>query len=115
MTAWLSTLPQNVNMNGYQEEPVDNTIRSSMSYGPDKIRRRTTSVIFNCVMPMVLTTAQTALLDTFYYTTLEQVGTFTWKNHRTQAAATYRFRSPPVYQTLGKGLWSTALQLELLP
>lgn len=115
MTAWLSTLPQDAIMSGYEEKPVENTIRSAMSYGPDKVRRRVTAEIFQCAIPLILTTAQTQLLDTFYYTTLEVVGTFTWKNHRTQAAATYRFLSAPVYKPIGNGKWQTVLALELLP
>jgi len=115
MTDWPATLPQDTLGPGYSEEPVENTIRSSMSYGPDKVRRRATAEIFKYQIPLVLTTAQTSTLDTFYYTTLECTGTFDWKNHRTGASATYRFLSAPVYGPLGGGRWATTLALEILP
>lgn len=115
MTAWPASLPQNALMGGYVEEPLDTAIRSGMSYGPDKVRRRTTAVIRRVVIPLRMTTAQVSALETFYYTTIQVSGVFDWVNHRTLAAAVYRFLRPPAYQPYGGGWWLVNLDLEILP
>lgn len=115
MTAWPATLPQDCLMAGYVEEPQDTAIRSAMSYGPDKVRRRTTAVITRIQIPMRMSTAQVALLDTFYYDTIQVTGVVDWIHHRTRASAQYRFLAPPKRQPYGGGYWAVLMDMELLP
>lgn len=115
MTAWPASLPQDALMDGYLEEPLDTAIRSGMSYGPDKVRRRTTAVIRRVVIPLRMSTAQVSALETFYYTTIQVTGVVDWINHRTRAAAEYRFLRPPQYQPYGAGFWAVQLEMEILP
>ena len=115
MTAWPASLPQNVLLSGYTEEPLDTAIRSGMSYGPDKVRRRTTAAITKVQVQMRMTTAQVSALETFYYDTIQVSGVVDWIHHRTRAAAEYRFLSPPRFRPYGRGYWGVTLDLELLP
>jgi len=115
MTAWPASLPQDTLKDGYREEPLDTAIRSGMSYGPDKVRRRTTTVIRRVTIPLRMTTAQVSALETFYYDTIQVSGVVDWINHRTRAAAEYRFLSPPTYQPYGAGWWAVVLSMEILP
>lgn len=115
MTAWPASLPQDVLLGGYSEAPQDTAIRSAVSYGPDKVRRRTTAVITHVTMKLRLTTAQVATLETFYNDTIQIAGPVDWIHHRTRAAAAYRFLSPPTFVPYGAGYWSATLEMELLP
>lgn len=115
MTAWPASLPQEPLLGGYQEIPQDTAIRSGMSYGPDKVRRRTTAVIRHITIRQRMTTAQVATLETFYYDTIQVSGVVDWIHHRTRAAAEYRFLAPPEYAPYGNGFWSVTMSLELLP
>ena len=115
MTAWPASLPQDALMSGYREESIDTAIRSGMSYGPDKVRRRTTAVIRQVVIPLRMTTAQVSTLETFYFDTIQVSGVVDWINHRTRAAAEYRFLAPPKYQPYGGGWWAVQLEMEILP
>lgn len=115
MTAWPSTLPQTPLRNGFSQSQQDNAIRSAMSYGPDKVRRRTTVAIKQVSVNLILSQSQVAELDTFYNTTLDVAGSFDWTDHVSGQSATYRFMQPPAYAPTGKQLWATSLQLEIVP
>lgn len=95
---------------------MPNVIRSDMDVGPAKVRRRYTATIKQYGLRMVLTKAQIATLETFIDSTLGGGAlTFDWVDHRTGAAATYRFIGRPAYQTIGAEYWSADMALELLP
>lgn len=115
MTAWPASLPQETLRAGYLEDPVDTAIRSPMGYGPDKVRRRTTTAITMFTLTLRMTTAQVATLDAFYYDTIKVSGVVDWIHHRTRASARYRFLSPPQYSPYGGGFWAVVLNLELIP
>lgn len=117
MASWPSTLPQSPLVRSLTETPPNDLIRTGMSVGPDKIRRRSTAGIRKFGMSIFLTKAQVQILDDFILSTLNG-GTdiFTWKNHRTDAAISLRFVSLPSYRVIGNGDFYTAgLSLEELP
>lgn len=115
MATWPTGLPQRPLADGFAESPQSNVVRSDMDVGPAKMRRRYTAEVRVYSMGLLLTTAQVVTLETFYYTTLGCVDPFDWIDHRTNAAASYRFRSPPSYSVAGPGYWRTTLDLEVLP
>ena len=117
MAAWPGTLPQSPLAKSLTETPPNDLIRTGMSVGPDKIRRRSTAGIRRFGMSIFMTKAQVGILDDFILSTLNGgVDTFTWKNHRTDVAATLRFISLPSYRVLGNGdYYSAGLSLEELP
>jgi hypothetical protein len=115
MAVWPATLPQRVLLGDFTESAEPNVIRTEMETGPAKLRRRYTAEVKVFQASLVLTTAQVALLDTFYDVTVGAVDPFDWVHHRTLAAVEYRFRGRPEYRPLGAGYWRTTLMLEILP
>ncbi len=115
MAIWPSGLPQRPLAEGFTESAVPSVVRTDMDVGPAKMRRRYTAEVRVYSMGLLLTTAQVATLETFYYTTLGCVDEFDWVDHRTGSTVSYRFRSPPQYGEAGPGYWRTVLDLEVLP
>ena len=116
MPAWPATLPQQLLVSGYDESPPDLALRTAMSTGPAKLRRRSTADVRPIGGAMVMTTAQVATLETFYVTTLVS-GTlsFTHDHPRTAVSSTFRFTAPPGYEALGAGEYHVTLGLEITP
>lgn len=115
MAAWPSSLPQTPLADGFTESRLSTVIRTETDVGPAKVRRRYTAEIRIVSMGLLLTSAQVATLETFYDSTLSGgVDPFDWVNHRTGAAASYRFRAPPAYTEAGApDYWQTVIDLEL--
>lgn len=116
MASWPTSLPQQVLLEGYQEQQLDISIRSSVDVGPEKVRPRYTAapVDFNC--SLVLTSTQCDALDAFYDATLN-FGTdrFDWTHPRTLAAVSMAFRARPGYQGIGSRYYRTQLSLRIWP
>ena len=112
MATWPPSLPQRVLLSDYVESADANVVRFETEYGPAKLRRRATRETGVYQIGMVLTTAQVATLETFYATTLGQVDPFDWIDHRTLAAAAYRFRARPEHRPVGGGFWHVTFTLE---
>lgn len=100
-----------------QETPPNNSIRSSMDRGPEKVRRRTTANVRPLTFTILLSKADTAVLDTFYNdTTYSGADAFTYTHPRTGAVVSARFTEPPQYQEVGGvGLYRSSISLEILP
>ena len=116
MAAWPSTLPQQLRLDGMQEQTVDVLLRSPMDAGPPKVRPLYRSAPVDIVGDMVMTTAQVATLETFFETTLNLgADSFDWTHPRTRAAATFMFAARPGYAAVGAGYWRVSLQLRIWP
>lgn len=93
--SWPSTLPQYLMASDYQEAFSTNSLETATDGGATKSRARFTrrADTFDCAM--IMTPAQVAILETFYYTTLAK-GTlpFAWVHPRTRAAMNFKFRTP---------------------
>lgn len=100
---WPVTLPQYVLEGGYQEQLQDQTIETQMEAGPAKIRRRFTKSLRRFQINLLMNSTQAAAFETFWQTTCRGGSIpFDWKNPRTQAAATMRFRNPaPQFSSVG--------------
>lgn len=114
---WPVTLPQLLRDEGFSEQPPDLSIRTSMSAGPAKVRRRQTATVRPFQARLTLTKAQVETLDVFYVTTLKSGSLrFDWVQPRTQAASDLRFTAPPRYSPAsGDVLFNAELSLEILP
>lgn len=115
MAAWTGTLPQNFQVQGYSEVGADNTIRTKMEVGPNKIRKRTTSNVRIVSGTMWLTPAQyTELRD--FYENIHEYGSLSFtKDDEHGINRTWRFVNPPVYSTVGPENWQVKLQIEEMP
>ena len=111
---WPGSLPSSPQWGG-GESRESNVIRSQNA-GPKKMRRRYTATSIIHQWPITLTAAQVATLETFFRTTLSEVGVFDGLNHpRSGAAMECRFRAAPAYSNIGPDAYRTVLQLEELP
>ena len=115
MPTWPAQLPPPA-LNSLQESPPNNTIRSQMDKGPDKVRRRTTANIRPIAFSMHLTEAQLEILDDFYTSdTFSGSESFTYTHPRTGLLCTARFREPPSYQEREGVVYNVGISLEILP
>jgi len=119
--AWPQSLPQKPLLNGLAEQAPNTLLRSNMETGPAKVRRRYTAGVRKFPVSFVLTEAQVATMDTFLQETLLGGALkFDWLHPRTGAAVTFRIipeseETLNTYTPLGRGYWSTSLQVEALP
>lgn len=99
-----------------QESPPNNTIRTSMDRGPDKVRRRTTANIRPLAFRVLLTKAQVETLDAFFLDdTFSGADSFTFVHPRTGDTVDARFVSPPSYTHKSAGFYEASISLEILP
>ena len=117
MNVWPATLPQRMDVDGYQESLGDGRLRSQSDAGPAKVRRRFSAVPRPLSVSTELTSAQLATFKTFVVTTLAggtlpfqmpaQSGTGTWI---VQFAQTM-----PGWTAIPGGRWRLSLDLVILP
>jgi hypothetical protein len=116
MPTWPTTLPQHPLLDRYSETAPETAIRTEMDSGPAKSRRRTSAGVRRISCVYLLDAAQTAALDAFFISaTAGGSVPFDMNHPRTAAAASFRFRKPPVYTPAGRGHYHAALDLEVLP
>lgn len=116
MASWPTSLPQLALLDGYQEQAVDNVIRSSVDQGPEITRPKYPATPVDFTFSLVLTSVQCTALDAFYDATLNfGTAAFDWLHPRTGVAASLTFRAPPGYQGVGGGYFRTTLALRVWP
>ena len=116
MTSWPTSLPQEVLVQGFQEQPQPQTLRSSMDAGPAKLRRRFSAKIVNYKFQLLLDATQKATLDVFHDATLAGGSLpFDWVDHIGGGARSYRFTKPPSYAASSPTAFAAQLELESLP
>jgi hypothetical protein len=109
---WPDELPGTLRLEGLSDTLGDNTIRSAVDAGPEKTRPRSTAAPDTVSGTMIVSTAQSVLLDTFYkQTTAGGALEFRWRHPRTGAEGYFRFKAPPSYTSAG-GLWIAKIEVE---
>lgn len=94
----------------------DNLIRSSVSIGPEKVRRRTTGVEASISATATLNGSQVSDLESFYNViTAGGSLSFDMIDPVTKEAKQARFAKPPEYSSIGAGTFKAKLQFTLLP
>jgi hypothetical protein len=114
MATWPAGLPQSFNGSGYTEDTSqeNQTIRTKMDAGPDKVRLQSTAGPRLVSGAMHMTTAQLATLDTFIGTTTNGgVDQFDFP-YRTGTTSS-RFLKMPKYKNKGNGFWDVSFSLEV--
>lgn len=114
---WPASLPKQGIFDGYSEQPPDLTVRTQMDAGPAKVRRRFQAGVRKVSAVMIMTRAQVATLETFFYTTLAGgTASFEIEHPRTCAIVVMRFTAPPgEYMRHGASNFRVPLQMEILP
>lgn len=118
---WPGGLPQKQFLRITMRTP-DNTIRTRMDSGPDKIRRKGTTRPIPIDIPMLIDGDQRATFDIFYDTTLKAGSLpFDWEDPRDDAIVEYRFLRSTTWvltdgdDTSTKRRWRGLLRLERMP
>lgn len=119
MADWPSTLPQQVYTDsGPSYSGQSNVIRTDMTTGPAKMRRRFTAISADVTVQLELSEAEIAILENFVKGTLGEVSTFNWTNPYNGNPAVYRFKegwSSVKLKWFGNDLWTVSMDLELMP
>jgi hypothetical protein len=117
---WPVSLPQHLEIDGFENAFPETVERTPMESGPAKQRRRFTAAPEPVKGAVILSNAQHATLKTFFKTTC--VGgaiAFDWVHPVTQGAATFRWKAPPRIMPLGQvgglAMVKASLDLEALP
>ena len=113
---WPPTLPQRFQYTNFTETAPASAIRTQMDTGPAKARQRFTAAPRPVKGQIRITFTQRQTLDDFFVTTLAG-GTlqFDWTHPISGAAATFRFKSEPQYQSDRRSLIMAQLDLEIMP
>lgn len=91
MALWPASLPQNVEISGYKEQPGAVVIRTQMDAGPAKQRRRSTARAKPITIQLQLDATQRAAFIAFHENDIADGAlSFTWVHPVTRAAATVR-------------------------
>jgi hypothetical protein len=114
---WPPGLPQNAQQDGYSERPPDTTVRSDVSVGPPKLRRRQTNTSYPVSARYIMTDSEVSTLRDFYVNTAANGSKkFDWPNPRTGNTVEAVFTGPPSWTPRNSGLYYTvSVELEVLP
>lgn len=106
---------------------MDNSIRTSVTVGPAKLRRRFTAVPETCKIRLMLMGDQLAVFHDFVWNQVQDVLPFEWFDFRDGSQATYRFpkgrgsytekydSSGGATDVYAKDMWVVDVELEKLP
>ena len=116
MATWPPTLPTSPLIEGWSETPPNLTLRSGNEVGVPRTRRRARKGVREMTWPMVLTLAQTEVLDVFF---INEGGhlSFDGLNHPRTGVAMPRVRIKEMtgYTYLGVDKLYVTVTLEILP
>lgn len=117
MATWPASLPQNLNVGGFQYSQQDQAIRTEMDAGPAFVRRRFTAAATQFSGVVYVDSTQHATFWTFYNSTINGgVDEFTWTHPIDGTSASVRFVGVPSVTPVQTGvLFALSMQLEILP
>lgn len=115
MAVWPAGLPTHQEIEGYEETPPELSIRSPMDVGPVKLRRRYSTGPTTWRGSLLVSQAQVATLLTFWRDTLAGGSlAFDWEHPRVGGVVSMRFVRQPMPRHRADGLWTVALEMEIL-
>lgn len=117
MAVYPSTLPRLDIVGVASFAGAQNTLRTSMAQGPDKVRRRSTAAPRPATMGHPgFTSEQMRAFFTFYETTTKHGALpFDMDDPIAGEVRSFRFTGPPEADPVGAAYWSITVPLEVLP
>lgn len=113
---WPSGMPQHIQTQGFNEKLPTNTLKSTMDYGPDKVRRKDVAAVTELQCQQILTREQRSTLILFFRDTLHDgARAFDWVHPVTRTPCEMRFTEAPSITPLGNTFFSASYKLEVLP
>ncbi len=115
MADWPATLPQKPQQDGFSSTKVDGRLRTSMSEGPEKVRRRFTAVPEILTCSFIFSPTQLSTFNTFFDDTLAGGSmTYLWDHPISDVNSVCRIKDMPVLSPKGLS-WQVAFTVEVLP
>jgi len=112
--SWPTTIPATAD--SWQEQDVDNILRTQTDAGPGKVRRKYTGVVSNISMNSVLTLEQVIALREFYRIDCQQGALrFSFPDPVTGVTTVYRWDGPPVFNNVGSLAFQCAMKWKQVP
>ena len=116
MAVWPATLPQDLNLEGFEGQISSQVVRTPMDVGPAKQRLRSSSAPEPFRGIMVMTKDQFALFNEFFQQTIGGgADEFDWKHPITLVAKSVRFIEQPRYRAITPTDISVTMALEIMP
>ena len=119
MPTWPVSLPQEPLIDSYSAQLQNNVIRSAMSAGPAKTRRRFTAGVEILNVSFIMTEAQKDTFEAFFYNDIGHGALeFDFTHPETGAIGSFRIdtsNGAPTKDALTNGLWRISLSLEAMP
>jgi hypothetical protein len=117
MANWPSTLPKPA-LSGYSLEPQNAVLKTQMEAGPNRYRKRYTSVPMDVKASLLLTAEQMSAFKTFYQTTINQGAdwfVFDGLNlgNGYATGSEVHFTEPYKANYIGRGQWDINFSLEV--
>jgi hypothetical protein len=116
--AWPTTLPQALLLNGASKGIGDGLLEYQPETGPSMTRRRSSAVMRPLVGAVILTDAQIATFEAFFYTTILTGSLpFNFPDPISGATLLVKFtkQNLPAYSPLGGNNYQLSLNLMVLP
>ena len=116
MPTWPATLPQEILQRGYAEGMGDNVLRSQVSAGPEKTRRRFTSAPRPLRGVMTLTKAQLDIFKSFFRGDIADGAlSFDFPHPHYPSAIQVKFQTPPTWTNARGDNYNVNLDLRIQP
>jgi hypothetical protein len=114
---WPGTLPKIAFVDNFTEAPEDANVEFPVEVGPPKRRRRISSPQRLVEANIVITTAQRAILLSFYESDCNGGTTYFDMSHPIDggAAVAWGFREPPTFQLISGNIFTASLRLRKIP
>lgn len=115
MATWPLYLPQHLRIDGQSGGPKDPFIRTEMSTGPAKQRRRCTKKVEPFDGSLLMSSDEYELFVEFWDNDLQGGAlSFTWEHPITRAVATIRFTAPYKWEPQGASQFIISLSCEVV-
>ena len=116
MVTWPASLPQEPEVNGYNETPPELTQMTEPDEGPPIVRRFATAGPRLISMTMIMDKDQVETLETFMYTTLAgPVLPFDWVHPWKLTTQSFQFDGTPTIRALGGAQFIVSINLRQFP
>lgn len=115
---WPSNIPYDLDRQGYREALADNVVRSQVSAGPPKRRKRFTAAPRPLRGQIMMTRAELTLFETFFDETTDYgTRSFNFPRPGFTDSSTYcvAFRRPPSWTNPGGDNYLVSLEFEIQP
>jgi hypothetical protein len=116
MAVWPGTLPQSLNLEGFESQLASNVVRTPMDVGPAKQRLRSTAAPQPLRGKIIFNIEEFALFEEFFISTLSGGALeFEWVHPITRQFCIMRFTEPPKYGAITPINITVSMALEILP